>query len=107
MMIDDVVCGICCDVVPGHPVTSMVCCKKKVHAYCVSQWLDTQSSCIYCRAVVTSIIVDGAVIPFASTSGAALIDSKVHPIQSKVKNPSSPSSSSQSEIGCREHFETW
>lgn len=86
-MIDhQVVCGICHDTVPGHPMTSMVCCKKEVHAYCIAQWLDNHSSCIYCRAEVSSITVDGAVIPFESTSGAALIDSKVNFQSTKKTN---------------------
>ena len=77
MEIDQEPCGICQSVAPGHPMTTMTCCKQQLHALCAAEWLTTHQSCIYCRQEVTEISVDGAIIPFGTSSVVTMFESKV------------------------------
>ncbi len=56
-------CIICCDTNSKLEATTMPCCKKELHAFCVSQWLSHSPLCVYCRSPVKSITFQGAVIP--------------------------------------------
>lgn len=93
MEIDQEPCGICQSVAPGHPMTTMTCCKQQLHALCAAEWLTTHQSCIYCRQEVTEISVDGAIIPFGTSSVVTMFESKVKQHLDLVSTP--PSSSSR------------
>ena len=57
-------CCVCIESISSHQGTVMECCGKRMHAVCVSNWLENHPSCPLCRETVKSITFQGEVIPF-------------------------------------------
>ena len=47
-------------------VTDLSCCKKRLHVSCFLEFLQTFTSCPYCRSEVTQIIINGCIIPYGA-----------------------------------------
>ena len=99
-------CGICRTHAPGHPMTSMVCHKKILHAACIAKWLSEHNRCVYCRKEVIEIIVDGQTIPFGVNSVVSTIASTMSGLlvsECTNKKPSDPVLElHQSDVVCAE-----
>jgi hypothetical protein len=46
-------CAVCCSPLSkscGLKVATTSCCKQRIHSRCLSEWLDFNASCLFCRA---------------------------------------------------------